>query len=221
MFTILNLIGLISYIALVETHLFTHHKVYPVIMEATDRLVLYLVPISLLIMNCALSWAYTHHIKTLRDAVRTWDAITPSIPNSRRSTLLTNRTRTSIVQSPNSELPPPYYEQQLPYNPNSDPLINGQVEPVVKNVKKDEKELGKPGNRKCDSDSCVTCDLLNTGTSFRSTMTGKEYKFMPSVSCHTKNIIYLVSIDVFVVYNQFFDLPESRVKMYPNLTTFL
>ena len=26
-------------------------------------------------------------------------------------------------------------------------------------------------------------------------MTGKEYKFMPSVSCHTKNIIYLVTCD--------------------------
>ena len=31
-------------------------------------------------MNVALSGAYTHHVKTLRDAVRTWDAITPSVP---------------------------------------------------------------------------------------------------------------------------------------------
>ena len=49
------------------------------------------------------------------------------------------------------------------------------------------------GNRKCGRDNCVTCDLVITGTSFRSTMTGKEYKFMPSVGCETNNIIYMVS----------------------------
>ena len=43
-------------------------------------MIIYLIPISLLIMNVALSGAYTHHVKTLRDAVRTWDAITPSVP---------------------------------------------------------------------------------------------------------------------------------------------
>ena len=59
------------------------HKIHqPVIMTATNRLILYLVPITLLIINAALSWVYVHHIKTLRDAVRTWDAITPSVPNS-------------------------------------------------------------------------------------------------------------------------------------------
>ncbi len=50
----------------------------------------------------------------------------------------------------------------------------------------------KPGNRKCTRDSCVTCDLLISGSSFRSTMTGKNYKFMPSVSCDSKWVIYLV-----------------------------
>ena len=50
------------------------------------------------------------------------------------------------------------------------------------------------GNRKCGRDNCVTCDLVITGTSFRSTMTGKEYKFMPSVGCETNNIIYMVSL---------------------------
>ena len=52
-----------------------------------------------------------------------------------------------------------------------------------------------PGNRKCDSDSCVTCDLMLAGTTFKSTMTGKDYKFMPNVGCHTKLIIYLVSMN--------------------------
>ena len=71
------------FLALVETHLFSDHKIHqPVIMTATNRLILYLVPITLLIINAALSWVYVHHIKTLRDAVRTWDAITPSVPNS-------------------------------------------------------------------------------------------------------------------------------------------
>ena len=31
-------------------------------------------------MNAALSCAYVYHVKALRDAVRTWDAITPSVP---------------------------------------------------------------------------------------------------------------------------------------------
>ena len=53
--------------------------------------------------------------------------------------------------------------------------------------------LPKPGNHKCGKNNCVCCDLMVTGTSFRSTMTGKDYKFMPSVGCDTTNVIYLVS----------------------------
>ena len=85
LFCILNLISLIVFIALVETHIFSDtHKVW-LIMNASNRLIIYLIPITLLIMNTALSGAYTHHVKTLRDAVRTWDAITPSIPASSMS----------------------------------------------------------------------------------------------------------------------------------------
>lgn len=200
-YNILNLIALIAYVALIETHLFNpSYKSRLVIMEATNRLMIYLVPISLLIMNAALSWVYTHHIKTLRDAVRTWDAITPSIPasriTSRRSTLQTHRT-SLVVQSPSS--PPPPYEQQLPLNPNvpSAPLDSRTIPEMESEEEISSRSQAKqPGNRRCDSDTCVTCDLLNTGTTFRSTMTGKEYKFMPHVSCHTKNIIYLVSVRV-------------------------
>ena len=61
------------------------------------------------------------------------------------------------------------------------------------------------GNRKCGRDNCVTCDLVITGTSFRSTMTGKEYKFMPSVGCETNNIIYMVSF--------FFQIKNCSNKM--------
>ena len=195
----MNLILLISYIALTETHLFSHHhKVPHVILYATNRLIIYLLPITLLIINSALSWAYVHHMKTLRDAVRTWDAITPSVPTSmsRRST------RTSTVISPTAPTPthfnpasppPPYYEQQLPLNPSYEETSE------TSNTTK----LPKPGNRRCDSDSCVTCELLIPGTTFKSTMTGKEYKFMPSVSCHTKNIIYLVSLLCTLRFDEF------------------
>ena len=188
-FSLLNLLALISYIALVETHLFSHRKVPHVIVLATDRLFIYLVPISLLIINAVLVWAYVHHMKTLRDAVRTWDAITPSVPTSmsRRST------RTSTIQSPCSTTPssppPPYYEQQLPLNPS----YQAEREPESAPIVPQESKLPKPGNRRCESDNCVTCELLLPGTTFKSTMTGKDYKFMPSVSCHTKNIIYLVT----------------------------
>merc|ERR1719510_1592786 len=93
-------------------------------MEATDRYIIYLVPISLLLVNAGLSWAYVHHIKTLRDAVRTWDAITPAATaaerSSRRSTLQTNSVRSSGLTSPSSP-PPPYYEQQQPLNPSAPP----------------------------------------------------------------------------------------------------
>ena len=127
LFCILNLISLVAFVALVETHLFTGHKLThsPVIMEATNRLLIYLIPISLLIMHVALSGAYIHHVKTLRDAVRTWDAITPSVPAhavSRRSTqssIVRSSHVVSPVRSPVSPPPPYQYEQQLPLNPRS------------------------------------------------------------------------------------------------------
>ena len=186
-FSLLNLLALISYVALIETHLFSHTRKVPhVILLALNRLFIYLVPISLLIINAALIWAYVHHMKTLRDAVRTWDAITPSVPSSmsRRSTR-TSTVHSSIATTPSSP-PPPYFEQQLPLNPS-------YQESQDDNTISQETKLPKPGNKKCDSDNCVTCELLLPGTTFKSTMTGKEYKFMPSVSCHTKNIIYLVT----------------------------
>ena len=83
--------------------------------------------------------------------------------------------------------PPPYYDQQLPLNPAA-PSAPSATRPTSPSIA----TLPKPGNRKCERDNCVTCDLLINGTSFRSTMTGKEYKFMPSVGCETTNIIYLV-----------------------------
>lgn len=172
-----------------ETHLFSpNYKSNPVILEATNRLILYLIPVFLMLMNAALSWAYVHHIKVLRDAVRTWDAITPSVTSTqqRRPTV-----QTVVSSSTPSSPPPPYYEQQLPLNPSCPPdeelAESRPVSPLQSQAHP------KPGNRKCDNDNCVTCDMLIAGTSFRSTMTGKEYKFMPSVGCHTKNVIYLVS----------------------------
>jgi len=194
-YCLLNLISLVAFIALVETHLFsdTHKLTYFVIMEATNRWIIYLIPISLLIMNAALCGAYTHHVKTLRDAVRTWDAITPSIPASsisRRSTATATQSssvRSSSLVSPGSPPPPYNYEQQLPLNPSAPPQIPENIESLQR--------PRPPGNRKCDSENCVTCDLMLTGTTFKSTMTGKEYKFMPNVGCHTKIIIYLVTCD--------------------------
>ena len=51
----------------------------------------------------------------------------------------------------------------------------------------------KPGMSKCGNSSCVTCDLILEGTTFKSTMTGKSYKFMTPVTCESKHVIYLVS----------------------------
>ena len=42
-------------------------------------------------------------------------------------------------------------------------------------------------------DDCVTCEMLTEGTTFQSTMTGKQYKFIPAVSCNDRSVIYLVS----------------------------
>lgn len=52
----------LSFPALVETHLFSeHHKVNLVILHATNRLILYLVPITLLIINAGNIW-YRFHV---------------------------------------------------------------------------------------------------------------------------------------------------------------
>lgn len=50
------------------------------------------------------------------------------------------------------------------------------------------------GMSKCGNSSCVTCDLITEGTTFKSTMTGKSYKFMTPVTCESKHVIYLVSM---------------------------
>ena len=50
-----------------------------------------------------------------------------------------------------------------------------------------------PGTRKCSKSSCVTCELIIEGTTFKSQMTGKEYRFMTPVNCESSNVIYLVS----------------------------
>ena len=56
----------LSFSALVETHLFSeHHKVNLVILHATNRLILYLVPITLLIINAGNIWYRFHVIFSL------------------------------------------------------------------------------------------------------------------------------------------------------------
>ena len=105
--------------------------------------------------------------------------------------------------SPTSPPPPYMYEQQLPLNPSApqarpySQIQNTQIVPDNSSESSSyQRPRPAPGNRKCDSDSCVTCDLMLTGTTFKSTMTGKDYKFMPNVGCHTKIIIYLVSFNL-------------------------
>ena len=105
--------------------------------------------------------------------------------------------------SPTSPPPPYMYEQQLPLNPSApqarpySQIQNTQIVPDNSSESSSyQRPRPTPGNRKCDSDSCVTCDLMLTGTTFKSTMTGKDYKFMPNVGCHTKIIIYLVSLNL-------------------------
>ena len=105
--------------------------------------------------------------------------------------------------SPTSPPPPYMYEQQLPLNPSApqarpySQIQNTQIVPDNSSESSSyQRPRPTPGNRKCDSDSCVTCDLMLAGTTFKSTMTGKDYKFMPNVGCHTKIIIYLVSFDL-------------------------
>ncbi len=49
-----------------------------------------------------------------------------------------------------------------------------------------------PGTSKC-SGSCVTCELFVEGSSFRSEMTGRCYRFVPPVNCRTASVVYLVS----------------------------
>ncbi len=49
-----------------------------------------------------------------------------------------------------------------------------------------------PGTSRCDGNNCVTCELLLEGSSFRSEMTGRGYKFVTPVTCRTSGVIYLV-----------------------------
>lgn len=187
MFCLLNIILFIVFSALVEVHLFSaSYKSVLVIRWATDRLVIYMIPVFLVILSTLFSFIYVYHVKTLRDAVRTWDAITPAAIHSSRSTTSSSSRGFSAAQIDTGPVnspthgggPPPPYEAQMPLNPNFN-----ETTPQRK----------KPGNVRCDRDNCVACELLVIGTTFRSTMTGKEYRYMPHVSCGTKNVIYLVT----------------------------
>ncbi len=90
----------------------------------------------------------------------------------------------------------------------------------------------RPGNNKCDNESCVTCELLIEGTMFRSTMTGKDYRFVTSVNCSAKNVIYLVTkylnfiscnfysvliVVIFFIKRVFFCYTSSAIEFYFNV----
>ncbi|XP_023342679.1 uncharacterized protein LOC111712333 [Eurytemora carolleeae] len=51
----------------------------------------------------------------------------------------------------------------------------------------------QPGNRKCGNDECVACAWMIEGPHFSSTVTNKQYRFMPTVTCTDTSLIYLVT----------------------------
>ena len=45
----------------------------------------------------------------------------------------------------------------------------------------------------CKHPRCVTCKHYNTGNSFKSTSTGRQYTIRNSFTCNSNNIIYLIT----------------------------
>eukprot|EP00096_Caligus_rogercresseyi_P012656 TRINITY_DN5371_c0_g1_i1.p1 TRINITY_DN5371_c0_g1~~TRINITY_DN5371_c0_g1_i1.p1 ORF type:complete len:502 (+),score=89.73 TRINITY_DN5371_c0_g1_i1:41-1546(+) len=137
------------------------------LMLLTSREVLYSSLFLLLVASLASSALYHRSLVSARKAARLWDAITPAhVGGSRGSRLPKAEIELTPVKKPGS----------------------GEAAVVLSG--------GAPGNNRCESgerDDCVTCELLILGTSFRSSMTGKDYRLMTPVNCNTKNIIYLVT----------------------------
>jgi len=210
--------------------------------ELENRKFLYVTPAAIWVINTIATSLHLRQMKTARDAARTWHTITPrkrQVTKNPASTTSTPsggaigklpsavRLKSLLSVSPkkSKETTPPIIR---PSAPPPEPLPPSA--PVTSTphrlFQRDDQSNVVPtittpsrGNRTVlgtykyhHSDDCVTCDMLTEGPTFQSTMTGKQYKFLPAVSCNERSVIYLVTCANPSCMKQYVGKTEQELK---------
>lgn len=188
LFNVCSFLLLVPYVALVEVYYGSKDKSLELLRPISPRVLLYTVPPILLIFSCLFSYLYFIYACKAREGLRQWSHITP----------YRNRRETSHASPIKMQSPQKRIEDQQPEAfPLAPPMAKQLERPPPFNPSfldtPTKKGLPPPGNIKCGRENCVTCEMLIEGHGFKSMMTGKQYKFMPSVACETVNVVYLVS----------------------------
>jgi len=195
-----NIILLIPYITFIELWLQPSPELYNIIPILSNRIFTYLTPTLLSLATTALLVLYYTEARKAVNASKFWSQIStipgqqPDLQNPSAhltaqpdvaapgpgspSRPMSSHSRPVIPSSHHPVQPPDTLYPQLPSAPSA-PSEAGDAPP--------------PGNQKCGNTSCVTCAWLVEGPSFSSTVTGKQYLLMTSVSCTDSQIIYLVT----------------------------
>jgi len=176
----------------------------------SSRYFIYITPLSLLLLSFISCLLYSREVAKVRDGVATWSFLKSPIPvssvtgntetsdNTRASSKASSTARNSVYSNnataPRDTTSPtnPYPTNPYPTNPYLSPSAPAAPSPSSHSLISASRPH-PPGTRKCEHEDCVTCAWIVEGTGFKSTVTGKTFRFMPSVTCSEKNVIYLVT----------------------------
>jgi len=176
----------------------------PVIELMSSRYFIYITPLILLLLSSFSCLLYNKEVARVRDGVTAWSFMKSPVPvtsvtsytDTTQNTRTSSSARNSTYSNSNGTT---RHDQVYPTNPyptNPYPT-NPYLSPSAPSPSGDNSistsRPHPPGTRKCDHEDCVTCAWIVEGTGFKSTVTGKSYRFMPAVTCSEKSVIYLVT----------------------------
>ena len=191
----------VTYIFNVEFYLLPWLGSAALMPELEDRRCLYITPCVLWLLNVAFASWHLQQMKRARDAARTWHVLTPHKPKP-TSRFNPNLSMSFLARETKTVQPPIIRPSAPPPAPPARPSSRGDVQNELLLEPETPKRRSTLGTYKFHQDDCITCDMLTVGSTFKSTMSGKEYKFLPSVSCNDRSVIYLVSIFFFMFFNR-------------------
>jgi len=180
--------------------------------DLENRKFLYITPCLIWILNTVSTSLHLRQMKTARNAARTWHTITPK----KRQTVAPSQKKTTaavrlsfLPKSPGKKTettPPPIVRPSAP-PPEPPASLASHAKPAAR------KAAAAMGTYKYHhQEDCVTCEMLTEGTTFQSTMTGKNFKFLPAVSCNDRSVVYLVTCANQSCAKQYVGKTEQELK---------
>jgi len=173
------------YFICLESWLYPHPDLYPRLCSIIySRLFTYMFSITFFLLSIITSIIFLFSVKN--EVNKKQDITPPSSPSTPMRPEIRNDATVHTIdekQTDDERLYPALpTAPEPPYNPyyQPPPGPSGDVQIAV-------------GNQKCDNSTCVTCVKMIEGHVFRSSVTGLEYTIMPSVSCTTAHLIYLIT----------------------------